>query len=68
MNQKDNKNIDQTEDQTSSHVLGKEKYKPDFTPDKEKIKGPSHASASEDKVEQGIELNEIEYNPFINKY
>ena len=67
-NQKKNKN-EKTNNNTEKkeHVIEHDTGKPDFMPEKEKIKGPSHASSSQDKVELGLDANEIEYNPFHSK-
>ena len=58
-------NINNSEE--SEHKIDKDKGKPDFV-HKEKIIGPSHASASNDKVTTGIDSNELEYNPFRKIY
>jgi hypothetical protein len=61
--EKINNNEDNKTDK-KKHEIDKDKGKPDFTPDKEKIKGPTHASSAQDKVTTGIESNEFDYNPF----
>ena len=48
----------------SKHNIEKDSGQPDFTPNKEKIKGPSHATSSSDMVEKGIDSSEFGKNPF----
>lgn len=67
VNKKDTFN-DNSDEPKTSHELDEDKGKPDFTPENSKIVGPSHASSSYDKVEQGINMNEIEYNPLHRKF
>jgi hypothetical protein len=64
----ENKRTDQSDNSQKKikhkHEIEKDIGKPDFTPEKEKIKGPSHATSSRDFVEQGIDSNEMGKNPF----
>jgi len=56
MNPSDDKN-DTFKDQHDISELIKGHDKPDFTPEKSKIKGPSHAKSDEDKVTMGDNLS-----------
>ena len=59
-----NKTNNNNNEDLKEHEIYKTTDKPDFTPEKEKIKGPTHASSSGDKVEMGISKDELKTNPF----
>jgi len=65
-NLKDNKENYQKEKEDNEHEIYPKIENPDFTPEKQKILGPTHVSCSNDKVTQGIEEQEQNFN-FINK-
>jgi hypothetical protein len=65
MNPSDKK-IDTYKDQHDIKDIIKGHEKPDFTPDKDKIKGPSHVKSVNDKVTMGDNLSD-NFIPFGNR-
>jgi hypothetical protein len=55
-------NLNKVKEEEKEHKIYQGLQKPDYTPETEKIQGPSHDSPYQDKVTQGIEEKEFSFN------